>query len=207
MAEQDVGRATPTSGSGNQSMYQRVDQALTNTFGPINRGIESVTGKPDPMRNLFLALSAMRAGPRMLPANARYIGVPKREYTNPVVNGDIDYFTVNARDRYSSPGVTGMARQMPDYPMPGGPTPQSPMPGGSGGPSPGGNPVGPPSNDLILRALQSRANAGAGQGFLNQTRMDQSRGMPINMQSPANAGAPAQAEYSQMLLKQLLGGQ
>lgn len=190
MADQDVGRASPPSGS--NSLYGQVDEALTNFFGPINKGLKNTFGEPDPHLGLKMALSSIKVGPRMMPSIARYAGVPRRQLAQTNRNDPFDFTTVPI-NRYGPRGVIGMADQMPNFPM-------SRI---------GAQPPNPPTGgQLIHQALQGRANP---QGVLQQTRMDQSRSMPLDIQPPANqsfspTGVSAQDQFRQALMRQLLGG-
>lgn len=44
------------------SLYQQLDQGLTNVFGPINRGLRSVISPMSPAETFMMALSAIRPG-------------------------------------------------------------------------------------------------------------------------------------------------
>lgn len=52
----------PVDQDGSQSMYSQIDKRLSSIFGPINRELEGVMGKPDPVQTFMMALSALRPG-------------------------------------------------------------------------------------------------------------------------------------------------
>lgn len=60
---------TPQGGGNNQSLYGRIDGALSNIFGPINSALGSVMGPPpnsgDWRQQLLMGLSAIGPGTRM----------------------------------------------------------------------------------------------------------------------------------------------
>lgn len=187
-----LGGGQPQQRTGQQlpGMMSRINQGMNNFFGPINRGIEGVTGKPDPTRTLLMALGAMRPGMGRLPMGARApsMGAPQRMYGNDPVGGS----AVNMpMDMYSSRQVGGLGNRMPNFPSPLNQPPNLPN-----------------SGNLTLQAIGQRANP---MGVAQQTRMDRSRAFPFDMRQPANmstspTGVNAQDQFRQALIRALTEG-